>query len=733
MAAPGHFGAPNPDVWGEIDIGDIAPLDPEALILNPRLLRGAGAMAGRALVYARAGRSNRYDAIGFRLSAAIPHTGPAPLQTVAMSVMQRASADRRRRNHVVDEILQQQTSLQHRPIALPKGITRYRYTIDRDTIHLTATRNDDEGEEVEENWTYALTDAPEMLQTGAVDQDEGLILAQQLHISLDATHWLPLRLLIEDGCFRRFQDARSAVVRGTQPGAFYCFLSHRWLSPSHPDPDAIQARFAAWQLVAHLAEAVRVADQRGLHRSRRFSPHIGTPIGPRGAELAEALIVNVLRFVLNDDDLRVAADEARSIELALDCYGVTQATGDIGLAALKTLLADRPVLRRLIDRVFVWYDYSCLPQPPREPEDVPLFKAGLQQLSAAQIVGRTAIMLDDADDYVSRAWCTLEALQADNVSNTVDLIVGSARRTAPKGEVEFFFEALMQDRPHIVWRAVLDTEVFRIQPRDVTMARLGLNVTDRDDLPFIYQRLSSLQAPVRTHADDSEILTGVFPLVSLRNRNGIIRARSAGRTLTSGGAATESATLDWTGALSLASAWDPATASAADVPPFLEWPRISSDRRPSCHVAIVAACEGEAILFARWVIDHRGELEAQVDASVVSVSWLASDIAPVGHMICGNLTPRAIAADVWAVVASWARLHHCQAISSILQTLRCAGIDHVTVTLDQERDNLAKPALEEPPKGMPRGELVETVDLDERPLRTHAGGLFRWQLQEALL
>jgi hypothetical protein len=34
---------------------------------------------------------------------------------------------------------------------------------------------------------------------------------------------------------------------------------------------------------------------------------------------------------------------------------------------------------------------------------------------------------------------------------------------------------------------------------------------------------------------------------------------------------------------------------------------------------------------------------------------------------------------------------------------------------------------------MPRGELVETVDLDERPLRTHAGGLFRWQLQEALL
>src|SRR5262249_40450746 len=154
---------------------------------------------------------------------------------------------------------------------------------------------------------------------------------------------------------------------------------------------ALRAGLAAWQLTAYLAEAVRVADQRGLHQPRRFSGLLGRPVGPRGADLAEALIVNVLRFELTEDTLRTAAAEVRSIEAALEQYGVPRAVGDVGLAELKGLLAEGPTLRALMDRVFVWYDYSCLPQPPRAPEDVPLFVKGLEQLTAAQIMGRTVI------------------------------------------------------------------------------------------------------------------------------------------------------------------------------------------------------------------------------------------------------------------------------------------------------------------------------------------------------
>src|SRR5262249_22174782 len=161
---------------------------------------------------------------------------------------------------------------------------------------------------------------------------------------------------------------------------------------------ALQAQFAAWQLIAYLAEAVRVADQRGLYQPRRFSPQLGTAVGPRGTELAESLIVNVLRSALDEDTLRKAAAEVLPLETELEDYGVAKASSDAELKGLNSLLADRPILRGLTDRIYIWYDYSCLPQPPRQGDDIDLFVKGLEELSAAQIIGRTSIMLDDADD-----------------------------------------------------------------------------------------------------------------------------------------------------------------------------------------------------------------------------------------------------------------------------------------------------------------------------------------------
>ena len=520
-----------PEAWGAIDLGMMAGVEPRSLILNPtQLVVDAGA-AGRALVYARAGESATYDAIGFRTFAASPRVGPAPLQTSAWSAMQRARNEPRTRDTTVDEILHQQTQLRHRPLALPQALDRFRYTMSESTIDLMIANTDERGREHEERWTFSLTDPPDMLVVNADEQDEGLIAAQGLRLLLEGTHWLPLPTLLAAGRFQRFQEVRDTLVQSTRAGAFYVFLSHRWLDTTQPDPEARQARFAAWQLIAYLAEAVRVAQQRGLHQPRRFSTQLGRPVGPRGSSLAEALIVNVLRFVLDDDSLAAAAAEALSLETVLENYGVTSASQDTDLERLRHLLAERPALRALTDHVFLWYDYSCLPQPPRAPDEVPLFVKGLEELAAAQILGRTAIMLDDADDYLSRAWCTLEALVADSVGGGADLIVGSARSTAKTGAVEHYFETLLQDRPHVVWRAILDTEVFRIQTPGTCMARLGLDVTDRGDLPFIYKRLVKLPAPSTTHIDDSQIATGVFPLLAIEDGRGVVRARESGRAV----------------------------------------------------------------------------------------------------------------------------------------------------------------------------------------------------------
>ena len=562
----------------EIDISGLAGVEPRDLILRPAMVAADAQAAGRALVYARTADPASYDAIGFRLFAAAPRRGPAPLQTSAWTAIQRRLTDRQKSDATIDEILTQQVQLRHRPLGLPKEGEDYRYEMGLDTISLYRRTTDPAGREAEDRWTFSLTDPPAPLLTGLIDLDEPLVAAQRLQVELEATYWLPFAVLLAEGRFPRLQDVRASLIRGTRPGAFYCFLSHRWLDPAHPDPDALQARFAAWQLVAYLAEAVRVADQRGLHQARRFSPRLGAAVGPRGTDLAESLIVNVLRPALDAAALRTAAGEVLSLEAMLEDFGVAKATGDAGLDELRSLLADRPTLRGLAERVYVWYDFSCLPQPPREGDDAERFVKGLRELVAAQIIGRTAIMLDDAEDYLSRAWCTLEALTAGSLGGATDLLVGSARPSTAEGEVERHFETLLQDRPHVVWRAVLDTEVFRVQTPAACMRRLGLDVTDPNDLPFIYERLRGLAAPAAIHIDDSEIVTGSLPLPAFENGTIMVRARRTGRAITAEAEPAPTATLDWTGARSLADAayeqdvaetliaplWHPSDAGAAD-------------------------------------------------------------------------------------------------------------------------------------------------------------------------
>lgn len=720
-----------PAVFGGIDASDLEGRSPRALILDPATLSAETSAAGRAILYARRGHQEApYDAIGFRMFAASPRRGPSPLQTAAWTAMQRELADRSKADTVVDEILTQQAVLRPRAIRLPISDGSFRYGIDREAIHMYTDRVDDAGREIVDRWTFSLTDLPDALLLGAYDADEALVAAQTLTVRLQATHWLPLKTLLEDGHFRRLQEVRSQLHRETQRGIFYCFLSHRWLGTTHPDAEGAQARFAAWQLVAHLVQAIRVADQRGLHQPRRFSAQLGQAVGPRGTTLAEALIVNVLRFALDEESLRQAAVEVASLEEELEDHGVARAETDNGLAGLRSLMADRPLLRRLTERIHLWYDYACLPQPPREGEDIPLFVQGLKELSAAQIMGRTVIMLDDAQDYLSRAWCALEALVADTYGNGADLVVGSRRPTTAAGEVEHYFESLLVDLPHVLWRAVLDTELFDIQSPGRCVERLGLAVTDPDDLAFIYDRLKGLRGPVKIHIDDSAVVTGVLPMPAFEDGAVVVRPRRTGRAVRADAKPVPTASLDWTGALALPTAWNAARDDAAAVPPFRRLEVAATVDVAPCHVAVVGACEGEAILLANWVHQHLSELEAVLPVSITSISWVAADIAPIGHLVVGTLEGVAVVANAWVVVATSMRLSHCPVAGQVIEPLRWTGITHVTVAVDEARDNVRIYEPEDPPKDVEVGEMIKPVNLAKRPARVHAGGLFQWQVLE---
>ena len=84
-------------------------------------------------------------------------------------------------------------------------------------------------------------------------------------------------------------------------------------------------------------------------------------------------------------------------------------------------------MRRMIDRIFLWYDLSCLPLAPRSSGDEWLFQQGLMALGAIQSQGWTAVMVGDAEDYLGRAWCVLEATSAHRLVEKPHILAGARR------------------------------------------------------------------------------------------------------------------------------------------------------------------------------------------------------------------------------------------------------------------------------------------------------------------
>ncbi len=691
------------------EIPDFADLLPAELMADPARIWAAGprGIASQALAYTHATGARSYDELGFRWSAAVPIRTHTPLQTVPRMRVLRARELEGNIDPRLARVRAEQLRLRHRPLDLPND-GRFRYESTSDLLHFTRQWTDRAGRPQEDVWTFPLTAPPRLIAEDTREDDEAVLAGHRLRVELPAMRWLPLRRVIQGGVFPRMQDCRSALTNEMAPGCFYAFLSHRWLTPTEPDPDGGQARYAAWQLVGNLCDALRVAGQRGLLKPRRSSPQLGFVVGPAGSELAEAMLVNVIRPSLDATTLARALEEIAPLERELSDYGVRLAAADEGLEHLRELLADRPVLAMLVDRMHVWYDYSCLPQAPRVRSDEELFVAGLQHLTAFQVLGRTLVLLDDTEDYLSRGWCTLESLVADSVMGRLDLLVGSERPTAQGGRTEYYFETLLQDRPHLVWRALLDTEVMRVQSPEECMSRLGLSFTDPRDFPLVYDGLRKIRAPVKVHIDPSELWTGVIPVPLAEGGQIAIIPRSGERSLREQ-PHSQPRSLDWTAALSL------------DVPDHSPAPAFLELARDGCHVVVLASCEGEAIHFTRWVLRHRDQL----GTSVGSMSWLAADIAPVGAMPCGTLHARPVDAPLWVLVGTDQRLDRGLAGPAIVAALIAVGKPYLRVELNRETANLVR-VDPEPDTGN-----TERLPVPTDGFPVHAGGLLReFALQE---
>lgn len=726
-----------------VDIGGWESLTPEDLLRRSIQVNSLPPQqaAARAIKYGRSGGTQLYDEIGFRTLVASPAKGMVTLQTIQGMKLDRQAEEQKQFHPELEAILDQQIKLRHRPLDLPQ-VSNVRYQIQGQLINFFCTPVGGESEQ-EERWTFHLSTPPSLLNKWTEPRDVALLTTQQYRVDLPGVNWLPFNALVQAGWFKRMQEWQESLVQETRPGCFYSFLSHRWLTPVHPDPEGVQAQYAAWQIFAGLCEALRLAGSRGLTNPRLFSPMLGAEIGISGSDLAEAILVNVLRPALDENELQQALEEIAPLEELTRDFGISAAGADTGLEKLGQIIEGTPTLQDLLERIYLWYDYSCMPQSPRTPEEEQIFRQGLGNLNAIQILGRTAVILDDVEDYMTRAWCTLEALVADTWTQTLDLLVGSERGTAREGKVEHYFDTLLEDRPHIVWRAVLDTEVFGVQDMATCMQRLNLGLTDQRDLPFIYAGLRRLGAPLKIHVDDGEIITGVFPLPVVNEGQAVLWTIYSGRGVSDEGTRQVIGSLDWTEAHVLGQGWDPSSGDEArNVPAFVQLPlesRVSpeEEKPPGCHVAVVGSCEGEAILLSNYVLKHREVLQSSLEVELRSLSWLATDIAPIGHFMEGALRAEPVDAPVWVIVAISTRFTHCVVTNIISSLLTELGLLVIELSIDKPEDNLVYLGSYE------TSELAEVAEelsknygavaIPAEGFPRHVGGLFRAHLLELLL
>lgn len=81
-------------------------------------------------------------------------------------------------------------------------------------------------------------------------------------------------------------------------------------------------------------------------------------------------------------------------------------------------------------------------------------------------------------------------------------------------------------------------------------------------------------------------------------------------------------------------------------------------------------------------------VENLIDARVVSLTWLATDIAPVGQFVYGDLTSAAVDVSVCVIVAMSTRFTNCDLTGTLVELHINAGGKTITLSVDDSKDNV---------------------------------------------
>jgi hypothetical protein len=205
-----------------------------------------------------------------------------------------------------------------------------------------------------------------------------------------AFHIAPARDLLLMERMARHQDVRRHVrwMTASNPPLALIFVSHRWDTLSHPDPDSRQlhAIQAFLQRVCVCIEAMMVS------RPERLA--LMPSLRREGALQAEEVARRILGFGPFGDGLsRAMTPDARATIVA----------------KFEQQRESREQFRDwLAGNIGVWLDYTCMPQHPLLPEEVPQFTRALGALDSLVSASTVVALRSADDDYPTRGWCAME-------------------------------------------------------------------------------------------------------------------------------------------------------------------------------------------------------------------------------------------------------------------------------------------------------------------------------------
>lgn len=280
----------------------------------------------------------------------------------------------------------------------------------------------------------------------------------------------------------RRQDLPAAKsTPSAEVGVLRLFVSHRWDTTVHPDPDGAQLLALKVGLTLALARALTVHTVPAGQRTSSGLPEV----------MAAHLHACKPGHMTDPKMLAWATAVEKAARNALDETELWPALQGLEDATVAPMLAD---IRQSIG---LWYDYASMHQAPRSVKQERHFRAEIVRLNQIQASACTLVLTGGAD-YVGRAWCFLE-LCGGMRGTIVELTPTWGRSIAAA-------ESLIR------WGSRSDQLIGALNTLGHgAICTSGLRATHDDDLPIVARLLADLPLTGRVETDDSDLVGGAIP------------------------------------------------------------------------------------------------------------------------------------------------------------------------------------------------------------------------------